>query len=99
MNHGILANQLGHGDEAVQSWKQAIALDGSQVAAYLYTAGELDREGKPEAAIPYYMMFLNKVAQAGAEQPPARTGLDRDRHAAGAVPDSGESSGAGGKEL
>ncbi len=72
VNHGILANQLGHGGEAVQSWKQAIALDGSQVAAYLYTAGELDREGKPDAAIPYYMMFLNKVAQAGASsRPPA----------------------------
>jgi tetratricopeptide (TPR) repeat protein len=72
VNHGILANQLGHGDEAMQSWKQAIALDGSQVAAYLYTAGELDREGKPEAAFPYYMMFLNQVAQAGASsRPPA----------------------------
>jgi tetratricopeptide (TPR) repeat protein len=72
VNHGILANQLGHGDEAIQSWKQAIALDGSQVAAYLYTAGELDREGKAEAAIPYYMMFLNKVAEAGASsRPPA----------------------------
>jgi tetratricopeptide (TPR) repeat protein len=72
VNHGILANQLGHGDEAVASWKQAIALDSSQIAAYLYTAGELDREGKPEAAIPYYMMFLNHVAQAGASsRPPA----------------------------
>ncbi|MGH9503451.1 MAG: tetratricopeptide repeat protein [Terriglobales bacterium] len=74
VNHGILANQLGHGDEAIQSWKQAIALDGSQVAAYLYTAGELDREGKAEAAIPYYMMFLQKVAQAGVNsRPPAHT--------------------------
>ena len=74
VNHGILANQLGHGEEAIQSWKQAIALDGSQVAAYLYTAGELDREGKAEAAIPYYMMFLDKVAQAGANnRPPAQT--------------------------
>ena len=72
VNHGILANQLGHGEEAIESWKQAIALDGSQVAAYLYAAGELDREGKPAAAIPYYMMFLNKVAQAGAKsRPPA----------------------------
>lgn len=70
VNRGILANQLGHGEEAIQSWKQAIALDGSQVAAYLYTAGELDREGKAEAAIPYYMMFLNKVAQAGANSRP-----------------------------
>jgi tetratricopeptide (TPR) repeat protein len=72
VNHGILANQLGRGDEAIQSWKQAIALDGSQLAAYLYTAGELDREGKPESAIPYYVMFLNKVAQAGpGNRPPA----------------------------
>jgi tetratricopeptide (TPR) repeat protein len=72
VNHGILANQLGHGEEAIESWKQAIALDGSQIAAYLYTAGELDREGRPDAAIPYYMMFLNKVAQAGANsRPPA----------------------------
>lgn len=72
VNHGILANQLGHGEEAIESWKQAIALDGSQGAAYLYAAGELDREGKPEAAIPYYTMFLNKVAQAGASsRPPA----------------------------
>lgn len=73
VNHGILANQLGHGDEAIQSWKEAIALDGSQVAAYIYIAGELDREGKAEAAISYYMMFLNRVAQAGsASRPPAR---------------------------
>jgi tetratricopeptide (TPR) repeat protein len=74
VNHGILANQLGHGDEAIQSWKQAIAVDDSQLAAYLYTAGALDREGKPEAAIPYYMMFLDKVARAGAgSRPPAPT--------------------------
>ncbi|HEX3354917.1 MAG TPA: hypothetical protein VHS34_19015 [Terriglobales bacterium] len=74
VNHGILADQLGHGEEAIASWKQATALDGSQVAAYLYTAGELDREGKPEAAIPYYMMFLDRVARAGTNsRPPARS--------------------------
>lgn len=72
VNHGILANQLGHPDEAIRSWKQAIALDDSQVAAYLYTASELDREGNYEVAIPYYITFLNKVAQAGANsRPPA----------------------------
>ncbi len=72
VNHGILANQLGHGDEAVQSWKQAIALDRSQTSAYLYAAGELDREGKAESAIPYYMTYLNQVAAAGTdERPPA----------------------------
>jgi tetratricopeptide (TPR) repeat protein len=76
VNHGILANQLGHPDEAVQSWKQAIALDDSQVAAYLYTAGELDREGKYEAAIPYYVEFLNKLGQSEASsRPPAHDSI------------------------
>jgi len=74
VNHGILANQLGHGDEAISTWKQAISIDDSQLAAYLYTAGALDREGKAQAAIPYYMTFLDKVAKGGtANRPPART--------------------------
>jgi hypothetical protein len=72
VNHGILANQLGHGEEAIQSWKQAIALDGSQVSAYLYAAGELDREGKSGGS-PLCVMFLNKVAQAGQTVVPRRT--------------------------
>jgi tetratricopeptide (TPR) repeat protein len=71
VNHGILAQQLGHPDVAVDSWKKAIALDPSQLLATLYLAGELDREGKAEAAIPYYIGFLDKTAQAGAEKRPA----------------------------
>jgi tetratricopeptide (TPR) repeat protein len=72
VNHGILAQQLGHPDEAVQSWRKAIALDPSQTLATLYLASELDGEGKAEAAIPYYIMFLEKTAHAGAEnRPPA----------------------------
>jgi tetratricopeptide (TPR) repeat protein len=72
VNYGILAQQLSHPDEAVQSWKKAIAFDPSQARATLYLAGELDREGKAEAAIPYYIMFLDKIAHAGAEnRPPA----------------------------
>jgi tetratricopeptide (TPR) repeat protein len=72
VNHGILANQLGHSDEAVASWKKAILLDHSQIRAHLYLAGELDREGKPELAIPYYIAYLDKLAHAGAgNRPPA----------------------------
>jgi tetratricopeptide (TPR) repeat protein len=72
VNHGILAKQLGHSDEAVDSWNKAISIDRSQVRANLYLAGELDREGKPELAIPHYIAYLEKVAQAGAEnRPPA----------------------------
>ncbi len=70
VNHGILAQQLGHPDEAVHSWSQAIALDPSQLLATLYLAGELDREGKAESAIPNYIAFLDKVAHAGAENRP-----------------------------
>jgi tetratricopeptide (TPR) repeat protein len=72
VNYGILAQQLSHPDEAVQSWRKAIALDPSQLLATLYLAGELDREGKAESAIPYYILFLDKIAHAGAEnRPPA----------------------------
>jgi tetratricopeptide (TPR) repeat protein len=72
VNYGILSQQLGHPDEAVQSWRKAIAFDPSQARATLYLAGELDREGKAEAAIPYYIMFLDKIAHGGAEnRPPA----------------------------
>jgi tetratricopeptide (TPR) repeat protein len=71
VNHGILANQLGHPDEALSSWRKAIALDPLQLPAHLYLAGELDREGKAEAAIPYYIRFLDSMAQNGAENRPA----------------------------
>ncbi len=72
VNHGILAQQLGHPDEAVASWRKAIAFDPSQLLAHLYLAGELDKEGKAEAAIPYYIGFLDQTAHAGAQnRPPA----------------------------
>jgi tetratricopeptide (TPR) repeat protein len=63
VNNGILANQLGHPDEATDSWKKAIVLDPSQLYAHLYLAGELDREGKAEAAIPHYMTYLEQITQ------------------------------------
>jgi tetratricopeptide (TPR) repeat protein len=63
VNHGILASQLGRNDEAAESWKKAIVLDPSQLYAHLYLAGELDREGKAEAAIPHYMTYLDQITQ------------------------------------
>jgi len=72
VNYGILAQQLSHPDEAVQNWRKAISIDPSQLRATLYLAGELDREGKAESAIPYYIRFLDKIAHAGTEnRPPA----------------------------
>jgi tetratricopeptide (TPR) repeat protein len=63
VNNGILASQLGHHDEAAESWKKAIVLDSSQLYAHLYLAGELDRDGKAEAAIPHYMTYLDQITQ------------------------------------
>jgi tetratricopeptide (TPR) repeat protein len=70
LNHGILANQFGHPEEALDSWNHALRLDPSQMRAHLYLAGELDREGKADAAIPHYVAFLDQAAQAGTQERP-----------------------------
>jgi tetratricopeptide (TPR) repeat protein len=70
VNHGILAAQLGHPEEAIASWNQALRLDATQFNARFYLAGELDREGKWEAAIPHYVIFLEQVAHS-SDRPPA----------------------------
>ncbi len=71
-NHGILAMQLGHSDEALKSWQKAIARDPSLADAQLYLAAELDRQGKPAEAAPHYGAFLEIVAHHGADmRPPA----------------------------
>jgi tetratricopeptide (TPR) repeat protein len=72
VNHGILALQLGHSEEALASWQKAVASDPSLADAHLYLAAELDREGKPADAAPHYGAFLEIVAHHGAEmRPPA----------------------------
>jgi len=72
MNHGILALQLGHSNEAIKSWEKAVAADPSLGDAQLYLAAELDREGKPAEAAPHYGAFLEIVAHNGAHlRPPA----------------------------
>ncbi len=71
-NHGILAMQLGHTEEALQSWQKAVATDPSLADAQLYLAAELDRQGKPAEAAPHYGAFLEIVSHHGAEmRPPA----------------------------
>jgi tetratricopeptide (TPR) repeat protein len=70
-NHGILAQQLGHADEAVESWRKAVSLDPSLLEAHLYLAAELDAAGKPADAIPHYGQYLELVAKQKANRPPA----------------------------
>jgi tetratricopeptide (TPR) repeat protein len=72
VNHGILAMQLGHPEEALESWQKAIAGDPDQADAHLYVAAEFERLGKPADAAPHYGAFLEIVAHHGAEsRPPA----------------------------
>jgi tetratricopeptide (TPR) repeat protein len=72
INHGSLAMQLGHPDEALRSWQKAVTTDPKQADARLFLAAELDREGKPGEAVPQYAAFLEIVAHQGAvNRPPA----------------------------
>ncbi len=71
VDRGILALRLGHADQAVSSWNQALVVDPNQTAAHLYLADELDHENKPQAAAQQYNAFLQKVAAQKAERPPA----------------------------
>jgi tetratricopeptide (TPR) repeat protein len=63
LNHGILAQQFGHTDEAEQSWQKALVLDPWQAQADLFLASELDKQGKLELAIGHYEAYLAKMAQ------------------------------------
>ncbi len=72
VNHGILAEQFGHADEAEVSWQKALALDPAQADADLYLALELEKQNKFEDAIGHYEAYLTKVAQRpAADVPPA----------------------------
>jgi len=72
VNYGILAQQSGHGADAVMGWKKAIAVDPQKPLAHLYLATELDQENKWDDAIPEYVTFLEQLAKMGpeAEFPP-----------------------------
>jgi tetratricopeptide (TPR) repeat protein len=63
VNHGILAQQFGHTDEAEQSWQKALVLDPSQAQADLLLASSLDKQGQLEPAIGHYEAYLAKMAQ------------------------------------
>jgi tetratricopeptide (TPR) repeat protein len=72
VNHGILAQQFGHADEAELSWRKALLLDPSQADADLYLASQLAKQGNLADAIAHYEAFLMKVAQRPASNlPPA----------------------------
>lgn len=71
VNHGILSLQFDHSDQALEDWKQALAIDPNQNLAHLYLAHELDREGKALEAAAHYRAFLEQISRANGLKKPA----------------------------
>jgi len=70
VDHGILALQFDHADEALADWNQALTLDSNQSLAHLYLAHELDREGKAQTAASHYKSYLETLAhKKGNDRP------------------------------
>ena len=62
VNFGLLAQGLGHADEALDSWERAIDVDASQANAQVYLAQALDGRGESQAAARHYRAYLQIVA-------------------------------------
>src|SRR5262249_32765523 len=54
INYGLLAAQLSHETEALNSWQQALALDPDQINAQLYLADAFAKRAQFREAIPHY---------------------------------------------
>jgi len=59
INLGILAQKLGHNEEALNAWTKATQVAPSHPYAHLYLADELYDENKILEALPHYEIFLN----------------------------------------
>jgi Tfp pilus assembly protein PilF len=69
VNYGILADRLGHGGEAVDSWQRAVDVDSTQSNAQLYLAQALDRQGELQAAARHYRIYLDLIAARHEKNP------------------------------
>jgi tetratricopeptide (TPR) repeat protein len=67
VNSGLLAQRLGHADEARDDWQRAVDLDPMQSNAQLYLAQALEQQGEPQAAARHYRAYLQIVAAHRAE--------------------------------
>lgn len=71
VDHGILALQFDHADQALADWNQALAIDPDKSVARLYLAHELDREGKAQQAAVHYKWYLETIGQQSGQERPA----------------------------
>jgi tetratricopeptide (TPR) repeat protein len=61
VNYGLLAQRLGHTEEAVDSWQRAVDTDPLQTNAQLYLAQTLEKQGEVQAAARHYRAYLQIV--------------------------------------
>jgi tetratricopeptide (TPR) repeat protein len=75
VNFGLLASQLSHQEEAIDSWQRALNLDPDQINAHLYLADALANKKQFKDAIPHYEQYLAlisndaSVSKAGVPRP------------------------------
>jgi tetratricopeptide (TPR) repeat protein len=62
VNYGLLAQHLGHGPEAIDSWQRAVTADPTQSNAQLYLAQALEQSGETQAAAHHYRSYLQIVS-------------------------------------
>jgi tetratricopeptide (TPR) repeat protein len=62
VNSGLLAQRLGHGDEAIDDWERAVDIDAMQSNAQLDLAQALEQRGEAQAAARHYRAYLQIVA-------------------------------------
>ncbi len=62
VNYGLLAQRLGHGAEALDSWQHAVELDPGQTNTQLYLAQVLEQQGETQAAARHYRVYLQVVS-------------------------------------
>jgi len=67
VNSGLLAQQLGHSEEAIADWQRAVDVAPSQTSAQLYLAQALDHRGEVQAAARHYRAYLEIVSAHSAE--------------------------------
>ncbi len=95
VDRGFLAVQRGHGDQALASWNEALAVDPQQSLVHLYLADELDREGKAQDAASHYTIISgNPGAAVRKRSAYARSG-HRYRVAPGGLPGAFLAAGTG----
>ncbi|HMI51820.1 MAG TPA: hypothetical protein VK525_09925 [Candidatus Saccharimonadales bacterium] len=67
VNSGLLAQQFGHGDEAIEDWQRAVDVAPAQTSAQLYLAQALDHRGEVQAAARHYRAYLEIVSTHSEE--------------------------------